>query len=87
MESLLCGFPNNTAFNFATKKFDNILEFDKEIQPFLELEYIKTKVFMKILMNNGSQENKNYVYQSEAANKYIKKYGDKLTEEILADKL
>jgi len=87
MENILCGFPNNTAFNFAAKKFDNILEFDKEIQPFLELEYEKTKLFMKILMNNTSEENKNYVFHSEAVNKYLKKYGDKLTKEILAGTL
>jgi uncharacterized membrane protein len=72
------------AYEFAIKKFDNIIEFDKEIQPFLELEYEKTKVFMKILMNKGSQENKNYSFDSKVVNKYIQKYGNKLTEEIIS---
>lgn len=73
------------ATNFALKKFDSILEFDKEIESFLDLEYEQTKVFMKTLMRNGSSENKNYSYISEPVMHYIKKYSDRIKKEILSD--
>lgn len=73
----------NQAKTIAIKNYESIEEFDKDVEPYLNLEYKKSRFFVRQFMKAGSDANKTLMFNSKCVSDYLNKHSARLHFDII----